>query len=128
VAVALPRVVGPRLLEARHVTDPDADLEPGAWGIPEPRKGLPAVPPRQIDAVVVPGAAFSVAGARCGYGGGFYDTYLPELRPGTPRVALAFETQIVDALPSAPHDLRVDTIVTETRVIRPSKPSGGREG
>jgi len=126
-AVALPRVVGPRLLEARLVADPDTDLEPGAWGIPEPREGLPAVPPGRIGAVVIPGAAFSVAGARCGYGGGFYDTYLPTLRPGTPRVALAFEAQLVDELPCAPHDLRVDTIVTEARVIRPPQPAGGLE-
>ncbi len=127
-AVALPRVVGPRLLEARHVTDPDADLEPGAWGIPEPREGLPAVPPRRIDAVVVPGAAFSLAGARCGYGGGFYDAYLPRLAPGTPRIALAFEAQVVDELPCEPHDLRVDAIVTEARVISRSRPerSAGR--
>jgi len=123
-AVALPRVVGPRLLEARHVTDPDTDLEPGVWGIPEPREGLPAVPPRRIDAVVVPGAAFSVAGARCGYGGGFYDTYLPKLRSGTPRIAVAFEVQVVAELPSEPHDLRVDVIATEARVIRPQKPAG----
>jgi 5-formyltetrahydrofolate cyclo-ligase len=125
-AIALPRIIGPHLLEARHVTDPDTDLEPGVWGIPEPREGLPAVPPRRIDAVVVPGAAFSVAGARCGYGGGFYDAYLPKLRPGTPRIALAFEVQVVAELPSEPHDLRVDVIATESRVIRPQKPAGGR--
>ena len=43
----------------------------------------------------VPGSAFDEEGGRCGYGGGFYDTYLPLTRPGTPRVALAFEAQLV---------------------------------
>jgi 5-formyltetrahydrofolate cyclo-ligase len=118
-SVALPRVRGPRLLEAFRIADPATDLVPGRWGIPEPRDGLPVVLPGRIDAVVVPGAAFSVDGARCGYGGGFYDSYLPGLTASTPRVALAFEAQIVDELTCEPHDLAVDAIVTETRVIRP---------
>ena len=92
---------------------------PGCWGIPEPREGLEPVPPSRIDAVVVPGAAFDLDGQRCGYGGGFYDTYLPQTRPSVPRVALAFEAQIVDDIPCEPHDLPVTAIVTETRVIRP---------
>ena len=41
------------------------------------------------------------------------------LRHGTPRVAPAFEAQVVDDLPCEAHDLRVDVIVTERRVIRP---------
>lgn len=117
--VALPRVLAPRVLEAVRVADPAADLAPGAWGIPEPRPGLPVIEPGGFDAVVVPGAAFSASGARCGYGGGFYDAYLPRLRAGTPRVALAFEAQLVDDLPTAAHDVPVDVIVTEARTIRP---------
>jgi 5-formyltetrahydrofolate cyclo-ligase len=66
----------------------------------------------------VPGAAFDAAGRRCGYGGGFYDSYLPRTRPGIPWVALAFEAQLVDELPYEPHDLAVGAIVTEARVIR----------
>jgi len=120
VSVALPRVRGPRLMEALRIEDPVTDLAPGSWGIPEPRDGLPLVAPEQIDVVVVPGAAFSLAGARCGYGGGFYDTYLPRLVSGTPRIAVAFDVQVADELPCEPHDLRVNAIVTETRVIRPA--------
>jgi 5-formyltetrahydrofolate cyclo-ligase len=116
--VCLPRVLGPHVMAAYRVRDVAADLEPGAWGIPEPRPGLPEVAPEAIDAVVVPGAAFDVAGRRCGYGGGFYDTYLPLTRAGVPRVALAFEAQIVDEVACESHDLAVDTIVTELRVIR----------
>ncbi len=117
-AVALPRLAGPRLLEAVRVTDLGADLAPGAWGIREPRAGLPVVGAGTIDLVFVPGAVFAPDGARCGYGGGFYDAFLPGLRPGTPRVGLAFEVQVVDAVPREPHDLTVDLIVTEERVIR----------
>ena len=116
--VCCPRVLGPRHMAAYRITDPAADLVPGAWGIPEPREGLEEVPPGRLDAVVVPGAAFDAAGRRCGYGGGFYDTYLPRTRPGILWVALAFEAQLVDELPCEPHDLAVGAVVTEARTIR----------
>jgi 5-formyltetrahydrofolate cyclo-ligase len=105
-------------MAAYRVTDPATDLVPGAWGIPEPREGLEEVPAERMDVVVVPGAAFDAAGRRCGYGGGFYDAYLPLTRAGVPWVALAFEAQLVDELPCEPHDLAVGAIVTETRLIR----------
>lgn len=117
--VCLPRISGPRVMEAFSVTDPQADLEPGAWDIPEPTQACALTDPGDIDVVVVPGAAFDCDGHRCGYGGGFYDNYLPLTRADVPRVALAFEVQIVDELPCEAHDLPVTVIVTEERVIRP---------
>jgi 5-formyltetrahydrofolate cyclo-ligase len=116
--VCAPRILAPRLMAAYLIADPDADLAPGTWGIPEPREGLAEVPPERVDAVVVPGSAFDTAGRRCGYGGGFYDTFLLRTRPGVPRVALAFEAQLLEELPCEPHDLAVDAVVTEARVIR----------
>ena len=116
--VCLPRILRPRIMAAYRVTDPAADLAPGSWGIPEPRDGLEEVPPERMDVVVVPGAAFDGGGRRCGYGGGFYDTYLPHTRPGTPWIALAFDAQLVDELPCEPHDLACGVIVTETQTIR----------
>jgi len=116
--VCLPRVLGSRRMAAYRVTDPATDLVPGTWGIPEPREGLEEVPAELMDVVVVPGAAFDAAGRRCGYGGGFYDTYLPRTRAGVPWVALAFEAQLVDELPCEPHDLAVGAVVTEARLIR----------
>lgn len=107
-------------MEALLIADPETDLAPGTWNIPEPHAALPVVAPELFDAVVLPGAAYCTTGARCGYGGGFYDTYLPQLRPGTPRIALAFEVQVLDDLPTEPHDLAVDVIVTERRMIRPA--------
>jgi 5-formyltetrahydrofolate cyclo-ligase len=116
--VCCPRVLGPRLMAAYRIADPATDLVPSAWGIPEPREGLEEVSPERLDAVVVPGAAFDVGGNRCGYGGGFYDSYLPRTRPGTPRIALAFEAQLVDELPCEPHDLACGVLVTEARTLR----------
>ena len=117
--LCLPRVLGPRRMAAFRVTDLAADLAPGKWDIPEPRAGLPEVPPEELDLVFVPGSAFDEDGRRCGYGGGFYDNYLPRTRPGTPGVALAFEAQIVAGICCEPHDLPVTAVVTERRVIRP---------
>jgi 5-formyltetrahydrofolate cyclo-ligase len=117
--VCLPRVLGPQTMTACRIQDPAADLAPGAWSIPEPCAGLEEIPAERMDVVVVPGSVFDAAGRRCGYGGGFYDSYLPRTRPGTPWVALAFEAQLVDELPCEAHDLAVTAIVTETRVIRP---------
>jgi 5-formyltetrahydrofolate cyclo-ligase len=117
--LCLPRVLGPRSMAAFRVTDRAADLVPGKWDIPEPREGLPEVPPEAVDIVFVPGSAFDEEGGRCGYGGGFYDTFLPRTRPGTPWVALAFEAQLVPRIDCEAHDLPVTAIVTERRVIRP---------
>jgi 5-formyltetrahydrofolate cyclo-ligase len=119
-ALCLPRVLGPRRMAAFRVADPSHDLLPGAWGISEPREGLPEVAPAEIDVVLVPGSAFDESGRRCGYGGGFYDNYLPLTRPGTPWIALAFEAQLVSPFVCEPHDLEVSVIVTERRVIRPA--------
>ncbi len=116
--VVLPRVDrATRMLRLHAVADPDRDVEAGFEGIQEPRAGTPAVPPGAIDWVLVPGVAFDVAGARLGYGGGFYDRLLPLLRPGIPRIAGAYEIQVADGVPVAPHDLRVDVVVTEARRI-----------
>jgi 5-formyltetrahydrofolate cyclo-ligase len=118
--LCLPRVLGARAMAAFRVADLSADLVPGKWDIPEPREGLPEIPPDQLDLVFVPGSAFDEQGRRCGYGGGFYDTYLPRTRPGTPWVALALETQLVPGIDCEAHDLPVTAIVTEERVIRPA--------
>jgi 5-formyltetrahydrofolate cyclo-ligase len=118
--VAVPKVIAPRRMDAFRVTDLATDLAPGAYGIDEPRGdlGLGQVSADEIDLVVVPGCAFDRSGHRVGYGGGFYDTYLPRLRRDVPRVAVAFELQIVDDVPRERHDLRVDVLVTETGVLR----------
>jgi 5-formyltetrahydrofolate cyclo-ligase len=63
--------------------------------------------------MLVPGVAFAANGARLGYGGGFYDRLLASLERGIPRIAAAFELQMVDELPEGPRDERVDSVVTE---------------
>ncbi|MET0203775.1 MAG: 5-formyltetrahydrofolate cyclo-ligase, partial [Casimicrobiaceae bacterium] len=78
-----------------------------------------AVTGGEVEWVLVPGVAFDVAGRRLGYGGGYYDRLLPLLPAHAPRIAGAFEAQMVAAVPFGPHDLTVDAIVTEMRIVDP---------
>ncbi|HVO87618.1 MAG TPA: 5-formyltetrahydrofolate cyclo-ligase [Casimicrobiaceae bacterium] len=106
-----------RMLVLHRVSDPDADVAPGYRMIPEPLVALPRVEPQGIEWVLVPGVAFDLAGRRLGYGGGYYDRLLPTLPRTAHRVAGAFEAQVVDLVPAAPHDVDIDCLVTEQRVV-----------
>ncbi|MFZ5597066.1 MAG: 5-formyltetrahydrofolate cyclo-ligase [Bacillota bacterium] len=94
------------------------DLEPGTWGIMEPRQScFRPLDPGELDMVIVPGVAYDLQGNRLGYGGGFYDRFLPRTRPGTVFLAPAFEMQIVDNAFPGCYDVPVHIIVTEKRII-----------
>ncbi len=97
------------------------ELVRGPLGAREPPASAPAIDAAELGCVVLPGIGFSSDGFRLGRGGGYYDSTLRDL-PGVPRVALAFELQLVDDLPLEAHDVPVNAIVTESRVIMP----GGR--
>lgn len=114
--VICPRVRAHGQLDHHEISDP-AQLVEAAFGLrePDPELAIPA-DPRSADLIVVPGVGFSEDGARLGMGGGYYDRFLAE--QSAPRVGLAFEMQMLEALPRSPHDEAVDLIVTELRVIR----------
>ncbi len=117
---AVPKVEGKRRMSFYYI-DSMEELNPGFMGIPEPSgaKERKAVPGEQT-LFIMPGAAFDTTGARLGYGGGFYDTYLAEY-PSVPRVALAYSVQLADRIPSESHDIRVGLIITEKGMIRCSQ-------
>ena len=96
-------------------------LREGPFGVMEPEGGK-AFEPAEIDLVIVPGLSFDAAGNRIGYGLGFYDRFLCSV-PAV-KVALSYESQIVDRILTEPHDVAVDRIVTETRVMK----CGGQTG
>ncbi len=90
-----------------------AELEIGCYGIREPKRAMiRPVRAEEIDAVLVPAVAFDRRGHRVGYGGGYYDRFLPGV-PRAARIGAAFSCQIVDRVPADPHDLPVTRIVTE---------------
>ncbi len=87
----------------------------GYYGILEPDadKGT-VIAPEDIDLVVCPCSSFDEDCNRMGMGGGFYDRYLPGCRSAD-FIAVAFETQKSEAIPSDPHDIPVDCVVTEKK-------------
>jgi 5-formyltetrahydrofolate cyclo-ligase len=92
-------------------------LAPGRFGVLEPvgpRLGPTAI--GTADVIVVPALAVARDGVRLGRGGGFYDRALRHARPDAVVVALVFDDELLDELPSEPHDHRVHAVVT---------PSGG---
>lgn len=84
------------------------------WGIEEPELGA-IVPPGAIDLVLLPLLVFDIAGHRLGYGGGFYDRYLPYCLHAT-KVGLSYFDPIA-ALPEIEaYDIPMDYCVTPTQV------------
>ena len=94
------------------------ELEPGYMGIPEPTFLESRMSINDADIVIIPGAGFDASGNRIGYGGGYYDRLLSGLQKQLPVIAPAYEEQVVDSIPSEPHDIRVQMIVTDRRLIR----------
>lgn len=100
------------------IKDPEHDLIPGYYNIPEPDPGKSLrLDPSEIDAAVIPGSVFDIHGGRLGYGGGYYDRFLVNDAPQAKRIGLAFELQVVDKVPVEPHDQPLDILVTEKRVV-----------
>ena len=116
VRVALPKIVeGDLQLRAFVPGDP---VTMTSFGAGEPVDGE-VIDPSEIDVVVTPAVAFDRSGRRVGYGGGFYDRFLPKTRPDSIRVGIGFDVQLVDDdLPNGHFDLRVDAVVTDAEVVR----------
>jgi 5-formyltetrahydrofolate cyclo-ligase len=114
--VALPVIVESEL-EVRTYR-PGEPTTATAFGAHEPAGGR-RVDPQEIDVVIVPAVAFDRACGRVGYGGGFYDRFLPRTRPDAARIGIGSSVQLVDGdLPAGSFDLRVDLVVTPEQVLR----------
>jgi 5-formyltetrahydrofolate cyclo-ligase len=107
-----PRVVGRRLV--LHPYDPTR-LVRHRYGMLEPPSDAPVIDPATLDVVLVPGVAYDRRGGRMGFGGGFYDGFLPT----TPalRVGITYDVCLVDELPCDEHDQRMDWIATPTQLL-----------
>ncbi|MCV3272984.1 5-formyltetrahydrofolate cyclo-ligase [Roseobacter sinensis] len=103
--------------------EPDMPLVAGAFGALIPEEKVVFEP----EIVIVPLVAFDARGGRLGYGGGFYDRTLAQLRAKRPTLAVgfAYAAQEADALPLEPTDQRLDFIVTETGMTDLRQSSGG---
>lgn len=123
IAVAAPRVDRAAGVMTLHRVAGEEELQPGAYGIREPMPHAPplaALPEGTL--MLVPGLAFDAAGRRLGYGGGYYDRLLEQhraaLRSGALTLAAPiFAAQLVDVVPTEPHDVRVRFLITEAEMI-----------
>ncbi len=116
--------------ESRELTacriDGFNELETGHYGIRAPKEGLiRPVDGGEIEVILVPAVAFDRRGYRIGYGGGYYDRFLPQA-PQAVKIGVAFASQIIEEIPVDGHDLPVDMIVTEREVIVPSDGPRGK--
>ena len=112
-ARALPVVVVREQPLVFRLHEPGQPLAPDALGILAP---APSAPQAWPDVVFTPVLAFDRQGGRLGQGGGHYDRTLEALRARHPVlvIGLAYAGQEVDAVPTEPHDQRLDAILTET--------------
>ncbi len=109
---------GVKMIVPYEVMDLEKDLKPGVFGILEPRKESASLfNAGEIDLIVVPGVAFDEKRNRIGYGAGFYDRFLKSVKPDCLKIGIAFEFQIYNTIPIEEHDMPLDLIITENRII-----------
>jgi 5-formyltetrahydrofolate cyclo-ligase len=114
--IVLPKIQsldeGEKEIVTYEISNISHDLIKGFYNIPEPDiTKCKTIEPQQIDLVLVPGVAFSKRNERLGYGGGFYDKFLPKLRSDCIKIGLGYEFQIMDKLPFEEYDIKMDLII-----------------
>ena len=92
-----------------HTWYPGCEMEEDAYGIPKP-KDTPLLQPQIL---LVPCVGYGPKGVRLGYGGGFYDRTLATLQPAPHTVGLAYANGFVPWLQAEPHDVPLQTILTD---------------
>jgi len=92
------------------------DVVPGKFGVPEPKTREQAKHPPEV--VIVPGVLFGLCMHRIGYGKGYYDAYLKKSEAF--KIGISYDFQVMEELPRHEHDVPVDLIITDKRLIKPS--------
>ena len=102
-------------LQFYHLTNFD-ELVPAPMGLFEPNDLITsAIEHKQIDVCIVPGIVFDQRGYRIGYGGGYYDRFLPQINGK--KISIAFDEQLVDKVPYESHDIPIDLLITNKNRI-----------
>ncbi len=110
--VFLPKVMG-ETMEFRKICD-FSSLEQGSFDIMEPKENCPT--DNNLDVILVPTVGIDPSGVRLGYGHGFYDKFLVENKTIT--ISPILEKQIIKKIPKSEHDVLIDWIVTEDKIIQ----------
>ena len=111
----------PRIHNDRHLHfslwEQDTALESGKLGIPSPTSTNTEIGAGDLDLIFIPLLGFDQSGHRLGMGGGYYDTTLSRIAQPT-KIGVAFDCQEVEHIPVEEHDIRLDLLITESRVLR----------
>ena len=97
------------------------DLKENSMGILEPIDDSNYINKKDIDLILVPGVVFDFNGNRIGYGGGYYDRYLKDIKEIRNKLVLAYDFQIIDSINPESHDVVFDYIITNTQFIKTYK-------
>ncbi|MDR2354631.1 MAG: 5-formyltetrahydrofolate cyclo-ligase [Clostridiales Family XIII bacterium] len=115
--VCAPALLRGGLMEARRITGA-ADLTPARFGLLEPKPSCPKVPADEISLIVVPCLCCDRKGNRIGYGGGYYDKYLPLAKACVAVVCREASICEDGGISPLPHDARACVVVTERGAFR----------
>ena len=94
--------------------DDMTDLVRGAYGIYEPAK-IKSADEKDMDVIITPGLAFDSRGGRMGFGKGYYDRLFE--KTDAMRIGLCYDFQLHDEIPTEPHDVPMNIIVTEKEIL-----------
>jgi len=108
--LGVPKCISYGVIEVYEITSLD-ELQPGAYGILEPIEGCRLIEPKEIEFAVIPCLSCSKDGKRLGYGGGFYDRYLPKL--SCKKAVLCRSALLEEDIPVDEFDIRIEIVVTD---------------
>lgn len=113
-SLAIPKVKG-KELKFFSISNLDKDIEPGYYGINEPKESLEEWQKKGEEWIIIPGVVFDQNGNRLGYGKGFYDRFLRN-HSHLIKVGLAFECQLIKKIPVENHEEKIDFVITEKKI------------
>ena len=113
--VIVPKMNDRELLNCRY--ESDTKMVENSWGILEPEV-CESVPHSQIDVVFVPLLIADKKGNRIGYGGGYYDRFLPLLNKDTKFVGINFFEPVEDEIPNDDYDILLDYLITPNEIYK----------
>jgi 5-formyltetrahydrofolate cyclo-ligase len=119
-AAALPVVVEKNAPVEFWQWEPGAAMQRGFWNIPVPAERRVVVP----DVLLIPLVGYDAAGYRLGYGGGYYDRTLASLMPRPLCIGVGYDAAALETIHPQPHDIPMDLIVTERRVLTIGRAAG----
>ncbi len=97
----------------------EEDLEVSNYGYMEPKKDkIQPILEENIDMTVVPGLAFDEKMNRIGFGKGYYDRYLTKTKKESKNIAIAYDYQVLEEIPSEDFDVKMDYIITEEKIYK----------